>query len=126
MPDYDSGEILGMFWTLPREPERLVRPRALSREEQPRQDQREAVGPCRETQAEAWGQGAHLMRKGGAPALVSRDGMVPLGSYHHPQPLSGTSSQEQLLLCSLNLPDDWVSSLPLAGKVTIAHRLHCW
>ncbi|ELR61310.1 hypothetical protein M91_12745 [Bos mutus] len=41
-------------------------------------------------------------------------------------PLSGTYSQEQLLLCSLDLPDDEASSLPLAGKVTIAHRLHCW
>lgn len=35
-PLFDSGEILGMIWTPPkRNPGRLMRPRTLSREEQP-------------------------------------------------------------------------------------------
>lgn len=38
--------------------------------------------------------------------LVSRGGCFPLGSSRHPQPLSGTYSQKQLLLRSLNLLDD--------------------
>lgn len=37
-----------------------------------------------------------------------------------PPALLGTYSQEQLPLFSLDLPDDWVSSLPLAGS---HHRL---
>lgn len=90
-----------------------MRPGTLSREEQPLQGQREGEqwGPLGETQAGAWGQRAHVVRKEGAPAFSSRGELVLFGLL----PPSPAPIREWLLPCSLGLLDDWVSpSLLLA------------
>lgn len=84
-----------------------MRPRALSREE----------GSLRPTwSGRTWGQRAHDEKERGVRLHEQRwDG--PLWAPTTiPGPV-GTYSQGQLLLCSLDLPDDWVSSLPLLAEL---------
>lgn len=50
------------------------------------------------------------MRKGGALALPAEVGWLPLGFCYHSQLLPGTYSQEWLLLCILDLLDDFPPS----------------
>lgn len=82
------------------------------------------MGPKRKGEERAtWGEPS-VVREEGAPALSSRGEVLLFGLLPpSPAPVKALS-QAWFPLCSLDLLGDWLP-LPPAGRVTIAHRLHC-